>query len=131
MNGIGCSVLGYANSQVIRDVKKELSRGSMTTLNSGLEIELAHKLIALHPWSQKVRFARTGGEILAVAVRMARAATGRTRVLVHGYHGWHDWYLAASITNSKALDNFLLPDIPIAGVPNELANTCTAVPELL
>ena len=60
------------------------------------KFSLAEKLIELHPWAEMVKFARTGGEANAVAVRIARAACGNNKVALCGYHGWHDWYLSAS-----------------------------------
>ena len=66
---------------------------------------------------------RTGGEALAVAVRLARAATGRSVVAFCGYHGWHDWYLAANLAEQDALDGHLLPGLSPLGVPRELRGT--------
>jgi glutamate-1-semialdehyde 2,1-aminomutase len=83
-------------------------------------------LLRLHPWAGKVRFARGGGEALGLAVRIARAATGRTGVAFCGYHGWNDWYLAANLAGTTALDGHLLPGLEPLGVPRELAGT--AVP---
>ena len=55
-------------------------------------------LIDIHPWADQMKTARTGGEIMSVAVRIARAATGKSKILFCGYHGWHDWYLSANLT---------------------------------
>ena len=49
------------------------------------------------------RFARSGGEANSIAIRIARAATGRDKVAVCGYHGWHDWYLSANLQSKKTL----------------------------
>jgi glutamate-1-semialdehyde aminotransferase len=70
-----------------------------------------------------VRFARTGGEAMAVAVRIARAATRKDVILFCGYHGWSDWYLAANLSDDKALDGQLLPGLQPAGVPRQLKGT--------
>ena len=59
----------------------------MTTLNSTEEIKLAEKLVEIHPWSKMVRFTRTGGEANFVAIRIARAASGKDKVAICGYHG--------------------------------------------
>src|SRR3989344_6601679 len=72
--GIGACVLGYADSDVNRAVKKAIDRGSMSTLNSPEEVELAEVLMRLHPWADMVRYARTGGEAMSIAVRIARAS---------------------------------------------------------
>jgi len=80
-------------------------------------------LCEIHPWSKQVRFTRSGGEAAAVAVRIARATTDRSLVAVCGYHGWHDWYLAANLGESDALRGHLLPGLDPLGVPKELRGT--------
>ena len=121
--GVGSCVLGYADEAVNRAVIECITRGSMSTLNCYEEVELAEQLVRLHPWAQMVRFARTGGEVCAMAVRIARAATGKSKIAFCGYHGWHDWYIAANLGNSKNLDGQLLPGLAPAGVPRELKET--------
>ena len=121
--GIGACVLGYADPDVNKAVKKVIDEGSMCTLNSPEEVELAELLLKLHPWAQKVRYARTAGEALAIAVRIARAYTGKDKVAFCGYHGWHDWYLAANLADKKNLDGQLLPGLEPAGVPRCLKGT--------
>jgi glutamate-1-semialdehyde 2,1-aminomutase len=122
-NGIGACLLGFRDPDVTRAVTRRLNLGSMCTLNPPEELELADKLCSLHPWAEHVRFARTGGEAAAIAVRIARATTGRSKVAICGYHGWHDWYLAANLAQQNALDGHLLPGLSPAGVPRELAGT--------
>ena len=121
--GVGACVLGYADDDVDRQVMEAIKNGSMCTLNCPEEVELAEKLIQLHPWAEMVRFARTGGEACAIAIRIARAASGKTKVAFCGYHGWHDWYLSANIAESSNLDGQLLPGLKPLGVPRELRNT--------
>jgi glutamate-1-semialdehyde 2,1-aminomutase len=121
--GIGAVLLGYADPDVTGAVRRQLSRGTYCSLVSPVEVELAEKLLALHPWAGKVRYARGGGEAMAVAVRIARAATGKSGVAFCGYHGWHDWYLAANLGEARALDGHLLPGLEPRGVPRELLGT--------
>jgi glutamate-1-semialdehyde 2,1-aminomutase len=121
--GIGSCVLGYAHPVVTRAVHRAVDQGSMCTLNCHEEVALAEKLLALHPWAESVRFARTGGEACAIAMRIARAASGKDKVAFCGYHGWGDWYLAANIANAKHLDGQLLPGLDPAGVPRVLEGT--------
>jgi glutamate-1-semialdehyde aminotransferase len=121
--GIGANILGYANEQVNQAVKEAIDASNMCTLNAPEEVELAQLLIDLHPWAQMARFARSGGEAMVIAVRIARAATGKDKVLFCGYHGWHDWYLAANLASDKALDGHLLPGLSPNGVPKALKNT--------
>ncbi len=118
--GIGTCVLGYAHDEVNKAVMDAIEKGSMCTLNSYEEVELAEKLIQLHPWAGMVRFARTGGEACAIAVRIARAFSGKDKIIFCGYHGWHDWYLSANLADSKNLDGQLLPGLDPKGVPRSL-----------
>jgi len=123
---VGACPLGYADPDVNEAVIGAVRQGSMATLNCPLEVELAELLCELHPWADQVRYARTGGETMAIAVRLARATTGRDVIAFCGYHGWHDWYLAANLADSEALDGHLLPGLSPRGVPRGLEGT--AVP---
>ena len=120
--GVGTNILGYSNPVVDRSVRKVINMGNMSTLNSYEEVELAEKLISDHPWSHKVRFTRSGGEAAAVAVRIARATTGRDKIAICGYHGWHDWYLAANLDRPNTLNNHLMKNLKISGTPKILKN---------
>lgn len=121
--GVGACVLGYAFSEVDSAAKEAVDNGGMCTLNAPEEVMLAEKLLGLHPWAGMVRYAKTGGEAMSVAVRIARAYTGKDIVLVCGYHGWHDWYLAANLTKSDPLADVHLKGLEPAGVPAGLAGT--------
>lgn len=121
--GVGSCVLGYANPVIDRAVGKAIHKGTMSTLNCPEEVTLAEELISLHPWAGMVRYARTGGEACAIAVRIARAASRKEKVAFCGYHGWADWYLAANLGNSKNLDEQLLPGLKPSGVPRVLRGT--------
>ena len=123
LNGIGACLLGYADPDVTKAVVERVENGAMSTLNPPEEVELADKLCEIHPWAENVRFARTGGEICAVAVRIARATTGKDLVAICGYHGWSDWYIAANLGTDSALDGQLLPGLKPAGVPRALKNS--------
>lgn len=121
--GIGTCALGYADDDVNKAVRDAVNSGSMTTLNCYEEVKLAEKLLQLHPWGGMVRYARTGGEACSIAIRIARAVTGRSKILFCGYHGWHDWYIAANLESDSNLTDQLLPNILPKGVPVELAGT--------
>ncbi len=123
-HGIGACLLGFRDPSVTRAVQRRLHLGAFSTLNAPEEVALADRLCEIHPWAQQVRFARTGGEALAVAVRIARATTDRSVVAVCGYHGWHDWYLAANLGEDDSLRGHLLPGLQPLGVPRELRGTC-------
>lgn len=121
--GIGASVLGYAFDAVDDKAKKAIDEGVMCTLNAPEEYFLAEKLLKLHPWADMVRYSKSGGEAVAMAVRIARAYTGKDKVLICGYHGWHDWYLSANLTGDDSLGEHLLNGLDPAGVPKGLAGT--------
>jgi len=123
ISGIGANVLGYCDPEVDAAVINCVQSGNSSSLNAPEEVELAELLCEIHPWADKVRFARTGGEALAVAVRIARAATGRDRIAFCGYHGWHDWYLAANLSSDDSLTEHLLPGLSPLGVPKGLLGT--------
>lgn len=121
--GIGSCVLGYADDDVDAAARAAIEAGVMCTLNAPEEVELAELLCEIHPWADRVRYTRTGGEAMAVAVRISRAATGRDVVAFCGYHGWHDWYLAANLAREGGLDGHLLPGLEPTGVPRALTGT--------
>lgn len=121
--GIGTNTLGYGHQEVDDAVHRTIDAGNMSTFNCPEEVYLAEKLIELHPWADMVRFARSGGEANAVAIRIARAAVGKSKVAFCGYHGWHDWYLAANLGDEKNLAGHLLPGLEPRGVPESLRGT--------
>ena len=121
--GVGTNILGYANKEIDLSVAKRLKKGNMSTLNCEEEVLLALKLKKIHKWDGKVKFARSGGEANAIAIRLARAHTRKQKIAFCGYHGWHDWYLATNIKNSKNLNKHLIANLKISGVPKNLNNT--------
>lgn len=121
--GIGTNILGYGHPEVDEAVRKTIDAGNMSTLNCPEEVYLAERLLELHPWADMVRLARSGGEANAIAIRIARAATGKDKVAICGYHGWHDWYLAANLGDEKNLAGHLLPGLEPNGVPLNLRGT--------
>ncbi|MCQ2167254.1 MAG: aminotransferase class III-fold pyridoxal phosphate-dependent enzyme [Bacteroidales bacterium] len=119
--GIGTNTLGYGREEVDEAVRKVITDGNMSTFNCPEEVELAERLIGMDaPWAEMARFARTGGEINAITVRIARAATGKDKIAICGYHGWHDWYLSVNLGENDALAGHLLPGLDTAGVPRGL-----------
>lgn len=121
--GIGTNTLGYGHPEVDAAVQETINAGNMSTLNCPEEVWLAEKLTELHPWADMVRLARSGGEANAIAIRIARAASGRDKVAVCGYHGWHDWYLSANLGDERSLAGHLLPGLEPRGVPQNLRGT--------
>ena len=121
--GVGTNILGYSNNVIDSKVKNIISKGTMSSLNCPEEVFLSEKLLKIHKSFDQVKLARTGGEANAIAIRIARTSTKKQKVLVCGYHGWHDWYLSANLQNSKNLDDHLLPGLSPIGVNKKLKNT--------
>jgi glutamate-1-semialdehyde 2,1-aminomutase len=126
--GIGATVLGYRDPDVTAAVVDRVQRGTLTVLNPPDEVELAELLLQIHPWGEMVRLGRLGGETMVLAIRLARASTGRDKVAFCGYHGWHDWYLAANLAaEGDYVDNLgnwhLIPGLEPKGIPRGLAGT--------
>lgn len=121
--GIGTNILGFGHPKVDEAVMKVVQSGNMSTLNCPEEVFLAERLVEMHPWAGMVRLTRSGGEACAVAARIGRAFSNKSTIAFCGYHGWHDWYLAANLAEDAALDGHLLPGLNPAGVPRGLAGS--------
>lgn len=121
--GIGANVLGYANEEVDSSAREAIANGGMCTLNAPEEVYLAQEVLKLHPWAGGVRYAKAGGEAMSLAVRIARAYTKKDILLFCGYHGWHDWYLSANLSNKNALNDQHISGLEPLGVPSGLAGT--------
>src|SRR3989344_564313 len=121
--GIGACMLGYSDQDVNRAVTDAVRRSAMCTLNVPEEVELAELLCKIHPWAQMVRYARSGGESMAIAARIARAYTDRDTIAFCGYHGWADWDLAANLQTKDERADHLLAGLEPHGVPKGLAGT--------
>ena len=94
--GVGTNILGYTNKELNNFIINKIKKGNISSLNSYEEVDLSNKLLKLHPWFDFSKFTRSGGEANAVAVRIARASSKNHKIAICGYHGWHDWYLAAN-----------------------------------
>jgi glutamate-1-semialdehyde 2,1-aminomutase len=121
--GIGTNTLGYGYDEVDNAVLETVKKGNMSTLSCPEEVYLAEKLVEMNPWADMVRFARSGGEANSIAIRIARAASGKDKVAICGYHGWHDWYLSANHNAGDTLSGHLLPGLNPLGVPKALKDT--------
>ncbi len=121
--GIGTNTLGYGNDEVDNAVIETVKKGNMSTFSCPEEVMLAEKLVEINPWADMVRFARSGGEANSIAIRIARAASGKDKVAICGYHGWHDWYLAANHNEGDELSGHLLPGLSPNGVPKNLKDS--------
>jgi glutamate-1-semialdehyde 2,1-aminomutase len=88
---LGAVGIGYADAAVTRAVIAAASSGNVSALPHRLEVEVAERLVQVIPSAEQVRFLRTGAEANAAAIRLARALTGRERIIACGYFGWLDW----------------------------------------
>ena len=121
--GVGTNTLGYAHPEIDNAVIKAIKDSNMSTLNCPEEVLMAEKLLSVHSWSKKARFARSGGEACSIAIRIARAYSGKDNIAFCGYHGWQDWYLSANLSHNNNLSEHLLPGLSIKGVPKNLKKT--------
>ncbi len=128
VNAVGAIILGHADEVVDAAVKEQIDRGSLYTLNSPLEIELAEELCQTIPSAQMVRYTKGGGEACSVAARIARGTTGRDKILICGYHGWHDWYQAANYGVDPESGEYPFAGIEPIGVPRALAGSVIPFP---
>jgi glutamate-1-semialdehyde 2,1-aminomutase len=126
--GVGTNVLGYADSDIDNAVIKEIKKSNMSTLNTKFEVDFAEKILNIHSWAGMAKFARTGAEANALALRVARAYTGKDKIIICGYHGWHDWYLSAKLsTKYNDLETHLYNDLKIDGVFKGLKNSSYSI----
>ena len=121
--GIGTNTLGYGHDEVDSAVMNTVKKGNMSTFSCPEEVYLAEKLLEINNWADSVRFCRAGGEANSLAIRIARAASGKDNIAICGYHGWHDWYLSVNHNSNSSLDNHLVPGLKPNGVPKNLKNT--------
>jgi glutamate-1-semialdehyde 2,1-aminomutase len=104
--GIGPVSLGYCYKEVDDAICEQLKDGITFSLMHPLEVEVAELISDIIPNAEAVRYSKTGADVTSAAVRLARAYTGKKKILCCGYHGWHDWYIAVTDRN--------------AGVPEEM-----------
>ncbi|MEZ5988381.1 MAG: aminotransferase class III-fold pyridoxal phosphate-dependent enzyme [Planctomycetota bacterium] len=106
--GWGPVLLGHADPRVREAIVAQLDQGVLMSLLTPLEVEVAVRIRAMVPCAEKVAFGKNGSDVLSAAVRVARAKTGRSGLLIHGYHGFHDWYMA-SVAECEGIPDSLRP----------------------
>lgn len=99
MNSLLSITLGYNDEDVVNAVKTQLDKGTIFSLASELEVQVAEKICEMVPCAEMVRFGKNGSDATAGAIRVARAYTKKEHVLVCGYHGWQDWYIGSTPRN--------------------------------
>jgi glutamate-1-semialdehyde aminotransferase len=93
---LGPVILGHGHPAVDEAIRAQLTDGITFTLPHPLELDVAERIAAIVPNAERVRFGKTGSDATSAAIRLARAVTGRERVVAAGYHGWHDWYIGST-----------------------------------
>jgi len=96
INAQASITLGYCDTDVNKAVSEQLEKGSIFSLSSEIESQVAEKIIQMVPCAEMVRFGKNGSDATAGAIRLARAYTNRDYVAVCGYHGWQDWYIGST-----------------------------------
>tara|TARA_B100000963_G_scaffold17140_1_gene13113 strand:- start:31143 stop:32459 length:1317 start_codon:yes stop_codon:yes gene_type:complete len=108
MMSLGPNILGYADKEINNAAFEGAKLGVLSSLGHPLETVLAEKLASVIPCAEMVRFGKNGSDVTSASIRAARSFTGREKILVCGYHGWHDWYIGSTSRN--------------LGVPKEVQN---------
>ena len=99
VGALAAVTIGYSDKAMNRVIRKQLKSGITLSLPGILEVEVAEKLTELIPSAEMVRFGKNGSDATSAAVRLARAYTGRSKIVVCGYHGWQDWYIGSTSRN--------------------------------
>jgi glutamate-1-semialdehyde aminotransferase len=94
--GIGPLLLGYCYAPVDAAIRAQLELGITFSMMHPLEVEVAEMIASVVPNAESVRFSKTGCDVTTAAIRLARAHTGRDKVITCGYHGWHDWSICTT-----------------------------------
>ncbi|MEG8947683.1 aminotransferase class III-fold pyridoxal phosphate-dependent enzyme [Rosettibacter firmus] len=100
MMAVGPLSLGYAYPRVDEAIKKQLEDGITFSMMHPLEVEVAEMIHSIIPNAESVRYSKTGADVTSAAIRLARAFTGKNKILCCGYHGWHDWYISVTARNN-------------------------------
>ncbi len=90
---LGASSLGQRHPVVEEAIAGALQRGVLHSLPIELEVLAAEAVLDATPGAERVRFFKTGADATSAAIRIARASTGRDRIVVVGYNGWHDHFM--------------------------------------
>lgn len=97
--GLGPVTIGYNDQRINEAVIRQMNKGMSFTLSHPLEVELAQKIVEIIPCAQMVKFLKNGSDATTAAVRLARAYTGKGMIACCGYHGFHDWYIGATVND--------------------------------
>ncbi len=127
----GPIILGHANPEVNKAVREQLETGSMFGMNHEIEVKLCRKIVKWLPSADKVFLTNTGSSATTAAVRIARAYTGKEKVVrFEGhYHGWHDWAQVGTCSGTIGGRHGIGGRaIPIEGVPESVIGDIIVLP---
>lgn len=127
MMALGPNILGYADEEVNEAAYKGAKLGVNSSLGHPLEAQLAKELVSIIPCAEMVRFGKNGSDVTTAAIRVARAYTGRDKVLVCGYHGWHDWFIGSTSRNLGVPQ--VVQDLTLEFFYNDIESLLTAFNE--
>lgn len=130
--GVGPLSLGYSYPKVDEAIKKQLEDGITFSMMHPLEVEVAELIKEIIPNAEAIRYSKTGADATSAAVRLARAYTGKNKILCCGYHGWHDWYISVTARNlgipeAVQANSFTFNYNDIDSVKNSIDNDVAAV----
>ena len=126
-------IIGYNTKEINSAIIKQLKKGISFSLPTKLETQLAKELCKLIPSAEMVRFGKNGSDVTGASIRLARAYTGRDKIIFCGYHGWHDWYIGKTdmslgvpkqvkkLTNSFKYNDFETLEKILKKEPNKYA----------
>ncbi|MFA7419359.1 MAG: aminotransferase class III-fold pyridoxal phosphate-dependent enzyme [Melioribacteraceae bacterium] len=132
MMGVGPLSLGYAYPKIDEAIRKQLEDGITFSMMHPLEVEVAELIREIIPNAEAVRYSKTGADATSAAVRLARAYTGKDKILCCGYHGWHDWYISVTarkngIPESVQANSFTFNYNDINSLKNSIDENTAAV----
>jgi glutamate-1-semialdehyde 2,1-aminomutase len=129
LGAFGAAILGHLHPRVIDGVKKQLDEATMLGTPTELEMKTAKLFCELVPYADQVRFGNTGTESTMHAIRIARAYTGKNKIIKFEghYHGTHD-YVSVSVGSTAGSDiaPYKVPNTP--GIPEETLKTVIVLP---
>ena len=126
--GSGPMIVGHNHPEVTAAVQAQLQLGTTFFANNRQGVELAQAIIDAVPCAEKVRYASTGSEADAFAMRLVRAFTGRDKILKFegGYHGYSDYGLMSTTPKKPGNTVHAIPDS--AGIPRNVADNMVVAP---
>ena len=121
--GHGALFMGHTHPDITAAIVEQASKGTHFGANHRLELEWGRRVTELVPCAEEVRFTSSGTEATLMAIRLARAHTGRDRLLKfdHHFHGWHDAVVGSREPEAENPES--------AGVPSATMSNTVSIPQ--